>query len=273
MIEPQTVLVTGATGYIGGRLVPELLAAGHRVRVPGAQPGQAGRRRRGATGRGRGGRPHRRRRRSAPGHGGRRQPPTSSCTRWAGPRTSPPRTGEVATTFRDAAAEAGVGAHRLPGRAGRRRRPRPQRPPEEPPRGRPAARRRPGAGHRAARRGDHRVGLGQLRDAPVAGRGAAGDGHATLGAATAASPSPSGTCSSTWSRSSSTPEAEGRVLEVGRGRRPHLRRHDARLRPGGRADGAGSSSPCRCSPRRSRRGGSAWSRRCPRPWPGPSSRA
>ncbi|WCO66353.1 SDR family oxidoreductase [Iamia majanohamensis] len=28
----QTVLVTGATGYIGGRLVPELLAAGHRVR-------------------------------------------------------------------------------------------------------------------------------------------------------------------------------------------------------------------------------------------------
>src|SRR4051794_8484773 len=32
--EPSlTCLVTGATGYIGGRLVPELLAAGHRVRV------------------------------------------------------------------------------------------------------------------------------------------------------------------------------------------------------------------------------------------------
>ncbi len=29
----KTCLVTGATGYIGGRLVPELLAAGHRVRV------------------------------------------------------------------------------------------------------------------------------------------------------------------------------------------------------------------------------------------------
>lgn len=27
------ILVTGATGYIGGRLVPELLARGYRVRV------------------------------------------------------------------------------------------------------------------------------------------------------------------------------------------------------------------------------------------------
>ena len=27
------ILVTGATGYIGGQLVPELLAAGHSVRV------------------------------------------------------------------------------------------------------------------------------------------------------------------------------------------------------------------------------------------------
>ncbi|MGY1601984.1 SDR family oxidoreductase [Geodermatophilus sp. SYSU D00815] len=35
---PLTCLVTGATGYIGGRLVPELLAAGHRVRVLSRSP-------------------------------------------------------------------------------------------------------------------------------------------------------------------------------------------------------------------------------------------
>ncbi|HEX6421044.1 MAG TPA: SDR family oxidoreductase [Acidimicrobiales bacterium] len=34
------VLVTGATGYIGGRLVPELLAAGHRVRCLVRTPGK-----------------------------------------------------------------------------------------------------------------------------------------------------------------------------------------------------------------------------------------
>jgi uncharacterized protein YbjT (DUF2867 family) len=35
---PLPCLVTGATGYIGGRLVPELLAAGHRVRVMTRSP-------------------------------------------------------------------------------------------------------------------------------------------------------------------------------------------------------------------------------------------
>ena len=33
MVQDRTVLVTGATGYIGGRLVPRLLQEGHRVRV------------------------------------------------------------------------------------------------------------------------------------------------------------------------------------------------------------------------------------------------
>jgi uncharacterized protein YbjT (DUF2867 family) len=35
-----TCLVTGATGYIGGRLVPELLGAGHRVRCLARSPGR-----------------------------------------------------------------------------------------------------------------------------------------------------------------------------------------------------------------------------------------
>ena len=33
MNNPATVLVTGATGYIGGRLTPRLLDDGHRLRV------------------------------------------------------------------------------------------------------------------------------------------------------------------------------------------------------------------------------------------------
>ena len=35
---PLRTLVTGATGYIGGRLVPELLAAGHAVRCLARSP-------------------------------------------------------------------------------------------------------------------------------------------------------------------------------------------------------------------------------------------
>ena len=32
MSDSKLILVTGATGYVGGRLVPRLLAAGYRVR-------------------------------------------------------------------------------------------------------------------------------------------------------------------------------------------------------------------------------------------------
>jgi hypothetical protein len=35
---PKLILVTGTTGYVGGRLVPRLLEAGYRVRCPGARP-------------------------------------------------------------------------------------------------------------------------------------------------------------------------------------------------------------------------------------------
>ncbi|WP_039829861.1 SDR family NAD(P)-dependent oxidoreductase, partial [Streptomyces somaliensis] len=37
---PPLCLVTGATGYIGGRLVPELLDAGYRVRCLARTPGK-----------------------------------------------------------------------------------------------------------------------------------------------------------------------------------------------------------------------------------------
>src|ERR1044072_4102761 len=36
---PRNVLVTGATGYVGGRLIPLLLAQGYRVRVLVRDPG------------------------------------------------------------------------------------------------------------------------------------------------------------------------------------------------------------------------------------------
>jgi len=40
MTHPRRILVTGATGYVGGRLVPRLLAAGHSVRCLARDPGR-----------------------------------------------------------------------------------------------------------------------------------------------------------------------------------------------------------------------------------------
>ena len=34
-MKSDIILVTGATGYVGGRLIPALLDAGHRVRAMG----------------------------------------------------------------------------------------------------------------------------------------------------------------------------------------------------------------------------------------------
>ena len=40
MSSPMHCLVTGASGYIGGRLVPELLSAGYAVRCLARDPGK-----------------------------------------------------------------------------------------------------------------------------------------------------------------------------------------------------------------------------------------
>ena len=41
-MKSDPILVTGATGYVGGRLIPALLAAGYRVRAMGAKFGKNG---------------------------------------------------------------------------------------------------------------------------------------------------------------------------------------------------------------------------------------
>ena len=71
--------------------------------------------------------------------------------------------------------------HRVPRRAGRRRHGA-ERAPRESSRGRPRAGGRAGRVRGAACGGDHRLGLGQLRDAALPHRGAPGDGHPTMGA-------------------------------------------------------------------------------------------
>ncbi len=42
MADSKLILVTGATGYVGGRLVPRLLEAGYRVRCLVRDPRTAG---------------------------------------------------------------------------------------------------------------------------------------------------------------------------------------------------------------------------------------
>jgi uncharacterized protein YbjT (DUF2867 family) len=42
MITRRRILLTGATGYVGGRLLPELLSAGHQVRCLVRNPDGAG---------------------------------------------------------------------------------------------------------------------------------------------------------------------------------------------------------------------------------------
>ena len=179
MMSTKPILVTGATGYIGGRLVPQLLAQGLSRPLPGPRPGQA----------------------SRPGLGGPRSRSSratcSTATRSARPwRAAVPRitwsTRWLAA--RGPSASATFWPREL--RGGRRGgRPRPDHlprrpgpairatldPPDEPPRGRRRAPRRSRAHHRAERGHDHRLGQRVVRDAPRAGLPAARDGLPALG--------------------------------------------------------------------------------------------
>ena len=176
----RLALVTGATGYIGGRLVPELLEAGYRVRAwPAARrPARPRlvRRRRGRRGR-----------RSTPASlraGARRRrrrllPAALASARGGDFARDRPRHG---ARLRQAAAAAGVGRHRLPRRPGpRRRRSCPRTCGSRREVGRHPARPRgvPTTVLRAGR--DHRLGLGVVRDAALPHRAAARDDHAALG--------------------------------------------------------------------------------------------
>ena len=171
-------LITGATGYVGGRLAPRLLAAGRRRALPGPRP-----RRSCATCRGpatsrwsRGDLLDRGRR--APRLRGRRRrllprplagrAATSRRSTAARPRSSPrpPATAACAGSSTSAACTPTATALGAPARRARGRRD-------------PARQRR--ADRRAAGRRHPRLRVGVVRDAALPHRAAAGDGHAAVG--------------------------------------------------------------------------------------------
>ena len=257
----RPVLVLGATGYIGRRLVERAGRGRPPGAGPGAHPGQA--RRRGVVRRGRG-----------------RARATCSTRRRCGAAFEgvgtayylvhsiggdgdwEERDRQAAANVRDAAADAGAEQLVYLGGLG------------DDANGRlsPHLRSRHevgqvlavgrGAVHRAAGRGGDRLGQCVVRDAAPPGRGAADDGHPDVGR----DPVPA----HRRARRARLPRRRARRAEGLRpgardrwGRRAHLPPDDGPVRRGRRPAHAASSSPCRCSRRRSRRTGSGWSRPCP----------
>ena len=212
----RQVLVTGATGYIGGRLVPRLLDAGHRVRCLVREP-----RKLDAPPLGRTTRASRSCRptsgdvdaMTAALQGCRRRLLPRALDDRGGRRATPTRDRRLAAPSRDAAARAGRRADRLPRRSRRDGRGS-QRAPRLAPRGRAGARLDPVPVTVLRAADDHRLGLGLLRDPALPRRAPAGDGHAALGAAPSPSRSRCATCCTT-SSPAWTPRDRGRTLDIG----------------------------------------------------------
>ena len=170
--------VIGATGYVGGRLVPQLLDAGHEVRCIARNPDRLDLV------------PWRDEVTVVAGDVLIRPPSTrrcrssTRCSTWCTPwarATSRSATATAPATPRPRPPPRGCRTDRLPRRAGRGRVRCAVAASRQPARGGHRARRRAGAGHRASCCGDHRVGQRLVRDASPPRRGPADDGVPALG--------------------------------------------------------------------------------------------
>ena len=188
----RLVGLTGATGYVGGRLLRALVDAGHRVRCLARRPELPGGARDATDDEVVGGDVPRPRRRWRP-----RWPastrPTTSCTRWARAATSKRRIGAAAENFGARRARAGVRRIVYLGGLGRRRRPSPRtsRSRQEVGRYRCASTGVPV--DRVPRVDRHRLGQPVVRDDARAGRAPAGHDDCRAGCGRRRSRSPSRT--------------------------------------------------------------------------------
>ena len=173
------ILVTGATGYVGGRLVPRLLAAGPSRDLPGARPRPACRAQAGTASRSDGATcsslPS-----LAAGAGGRRRGLLPGALHGRGRARLRGARRARRRELRHGGPRGRRATHHLPRRARRRRGGAVAASGLAAARGRRAAR-LGRAGHRVSRRRRDRLGQHLVRDDPLSHRAPAGHDHAALG--------------------------------------------------------------------------------------------